>query len=126
MLEQSWALKFAEEWIASWNSHDMEKILSHYTEDFQMSSPLIVQRLGIKDGVLKSKPAVADYWKGAMAQGPPLRFELWDVLVGIDQLTIYYYSVGRKVVTETLTFNNELKVIAGSAQWSIMPKVEDE
>jgi ketosteroid isomerase-like protein len=126
MLEQNWALKFAEEWIASWNSHDLEKILSHYTEDFQMSSPLIVQRLGRKDGVLKGKPAVAEYWKEAMAQGPPLRFEVRDVLVGIDQLTIYYHSVGRKVVAETLTFNSAQKVIAGSAQWSVMSKLEDE
>jgi hypothetical protein len=126
MLEQSWALKFAKEWIASWNSHDLGKILSHYTEDFQMSSPLIVQRLGRTDGVLKGKPAVAEYWKEALAQGPPLRFELRDVLVGIDQLTIYYQSVGRKVVAETLTFNNALKVVAGSAQWSVMSKLEDE
>ena len=32
MLERSWAFEFAEEWIASWNSHDLDRILSHYTE----------------------------------------------------------------------------------------------
>ncbi len=45
MLERGWALEFAREWIESWNSHDLERILAHYTEDFEMSSPLIVERL---------------------------------------------------------------------------------
>ena len=44
-----------------------------------------------------------------------------DVLVGINQLTIYYRSVGRNVVAETLTLDGFLKVVSGSAQWSVMP-----
>ena len=120
MLERSWALEFAEEWVASWNSHDLERILSHYTEDFEMSSPLIVERLGREEGVLKGKAVVAAYWKAGLSLEPPLRFELRDVLVGINQMTIYYRSSGRKVVAETLTFDDGLKVTAGSAQWSVM------
>lgn len=120
MLERSWALQFAQEWIASWNAHDLDRILSHYTEDVEMSSPLIVERLGREDGVLKGKTAVAEYWKPSMSLRPPLRFELKDVLVGINCLTIYYHNVGRKVVAETLTFDNALKVISGASQWSVI------
>ena len=57
MLERGWALEFAREWIESWNSHDLERILAHYTADFEMSSPLIVERLGGEDGILKGKTA---------------------------------------------------------------------
>jgi hypothetical protein len=124
MLERSWALQFAQEWIASWNAHDLDRILSHYTEDFEMSSPLIVERLGREDGVLRGKTAVAEYWRPSMSLEPPLRFELEDVLVGINQLTIYYRNVGRKVVAETLTFDNALKVISGASQWSVMSSSE--
>ncbi len=120
MLERGWALEFAREWIESWNSHDLERILAHYTEDFEMSSPLIVERLGGEDGILKGKTAVAEYWKPSMSLDPPLRFELMDVLVGINQLTIYYRNVGRKVVAETLTFDSSLKAVLGSLQWSVM------
>lgn len=124
MLEQNWALQFAQAWIAAWNAHDLDKILSHYTEDFEMSSPLIIERLGCEDGVLKGKTAVAEYWRPSMSLEPPLRFELVDVLVGINQLTIYYRNVGRKVVAETLTFDDALNVISGASQWSVMSKVE--
>lgn len=40
MIDREWALEFARDWIESWNSHDMDRILSHYTDDFEMSSPL--------------------------------------------------------------------------------------
>ena len=33
---------FATEWIAAWNSGDLERIFSLYEDDFEMRSPLIV------------------------------------------------------------------------------------
>ena len=38
MIEQSFAETFAAEWIAAWNSHDLESILSHYVEDFEFGA----------------------------------------------------------------------------------------
>ena len=55
------AEKFSKEWVEAWNSHDIDKILSHYTEDFEMSSPLIVSRMEITSGTLKGKEAVRKY-----------------------------------------------------------------
>jgi ketosteroid isomerase-like protein len=31
---------FALEWVAAWNSRDLERILQHYTEDVEITSPL--------------------------------------------------------------------------------------
>src|ERR1700723_3107179 len=38
MMTSELALRFAE-WIAAWNAHDLPRILSHYADDFEMSSP---------------------------------------------------------------------------------------
>ena len=32
---------FAEHWIAAWNSHDIDAVLAHYTDDFAMTTPMI-------------------------------------------------------------------------------------
>ena len=120
MLDREWAVEFAEEWIDGWNSHDMDRILSHYSDDFRMSSPLIVARTGRADGALEGKRAVAEYWRPSLSLEPPLRFELLDVLVGVDRLTIYYRNVGRRIVAETLTFNEELLAVEGCSQWSVL------
>jgi len=120
MMDQQWAQIFAKDWIASWNAHDMERILSHYTDDFEMSSPLIVERLGLPAGKLKGKKAVGEYWRPGLSKSPPLQFELIDVFVGIEAITLYYHNVGRRMVAETLFINHLGKVTHGIAQWSIV------
>jgi hypothetical protein len=119
MIDRQWALAFATDWIESWNSHDMNRILSHYTADFEMSSPLVVERLAQPEGILKGKNVVREYWRPSLSLDPPLRFELIDVLVGVAQVTLYYRSVGRRVVAETLCIDGAGKVTRGIAQWSV-------
>ena len=38
MMENGFAERFANVWIAAWNSHDLERILAHYEDEFEMSS----------------------------------------------------------------------------------------
>jgi ketosteroid isomerase-like protein len=33
MLTEEFAQRFADQWIAAWNSHDLVSILSHYRDD---------------------------------------------------------------------------------------------
>jgi hypothetical protein len=119
MIDRQWAQAFAKDWIESWNSHDIDRILSHYTDDFELSSPLIVERLGLPEGKLKGKSAIAEYWLPSLSLRPPLQFELLDVFVGIEEITIYYNNVGRRVVAETLLINSSGKATRGIVQWSV-------
>ena len=94
MLDRTWAEEFAHEWIAAWNSHDLERVLAHYTDDFQMTSPLIAQWLGIPDGRLQGKDAIRNYWAQGLAKMPQLEFKLIDVVVGVSSLGIVFETVG--------------------------------
>ena len=93
MIDRSWAREFAAEWIAAWNAHDLERILSHYSDDFEMHSPLIIERMGVANGALKGKAPARPYWQRGLAAQPPLHFEPRDVLVGVDRMAIYYRNV---------------------------------
>ncbi len=44
---------FAQEWIDAWNSHDLDRILSHYADDFQMISPFIMQLMNEPTGMIQ-------------------------------------------------------------------------
>jgi midasin (ATPase involved in ribosome maturation) len=35
MLDKSFAEHFATDWIDSWNSHNLKRILAHYKDDFE-------------------------------------------------------------------------------------------
>ena len=119
MIDAKWATEFALEWIEAWNAHDLDRILSHYTDDFEMRSPIIAERMGVASGVLKGKEAVGAYWKPAFAASSPLKFVLHDVLLGTDSIALYYYNVTRgRMVAEILTLNDQRQVVSGSAHYA--------
>lgn len=106
MLTKHMAEEFTQEWITAWNSHDLVRILSHYSDDFTMSSPKIAAIAGEPTGKLVGKPAVAAYWEKALGLLPNLRFELIATFIGADCLTIHYHGVSGPVI-EVFFFNEQ-------------------
>ena len=58
MIDRTFAQRFATEWVDSWNSHDLERVLAHYADEFEMSSPFIVEWMGEPSGRLKGKDKI--------------------------------------------------------------------
>jgi ketosteroid isomerase-like protein len=109
ILNADFALNFAQSWIEGWNKHDIDAVLSHYADDFKMASPLIASIAGEPSGILQGKTKVRKYWKKGLAQIPDLHFELKEVLVGVDVITLYYQG-HRGMVTEVFYFDGTEKV----------------
>ncbi len=101
---------FAQEWIASWNSHDLPRILSHYADTFSITTPMIKIALGVDTGTLRGKRQVGDYWRRALEKMPDLQFELLDVLAGVNSVAVYYRSVLNKLAIEVMFFDDDNKV----------------
>lgn len=104
------AKTFAKEWIASWNSHNLEDILSHYSDDIEITTPMIKMALGSNNGTLKGKNAVANYWRKALDKLPDLHFELYEITEGVGCVALYYKSVMERKAIELMFFNDEGKV----------------
>ncbi len=118
MITASFAHHFAQQWLAAWNDHDLDRILSHYADDFEMSSPVIVQVVGEPSGALKGKPAVRAYWAKALAMFPDLKFELLTTLVGVNSITLHYQGL-RGPVAEVFHFDAFGRVKAAEAHYAI-------
>lgn len=116
-MTREFALRFAEEWIAAWNAHDLERILSHYTEDFEMSSPVIVELMGEPSGTLTGKAAVRDYWSKALARLPNLHFDLIDAYAGASSVVIHYRGP-RGPSAEAFWFDGGGKVYCAAAHYA--------
>ena len=115
-MDRTAAEHFAEEWVAAWNSHDLERILEHYQEDFEMASPLIVRLAGEPSGKLRGKPAIREYWRRALAAAPQLQFELLNVFAGVDSVVIQYRG-HRGLSAELLQFGADGKVCSAAAHY---------
>ena len=82
--------QLAENWVAAWNAHDLEAIISHYDERVELISPVAAQLLGIPDGKVSGKAALREYFQRGLEAYPELHFDLKDVLGGLNSLVLYY------------------------------------
>lgn len=117
MLTKAFADQFAAEWIQAWNGHDLDRILAHYADDFEMSSPRIPLVVGEPSGTLRGKAAVGAYWQKALALAPTLHFELVATLVGIDSITLHYRGP-RGMAAEVFFFRPDGKVAKACAYYA--------
>jgi hypothetical protein len=104
---------FAADWVAAWNAHDLERILSHYSDDIVFASPRALALTG--DGVVRGKPALRAYWATALSLAPDLRFELETAFVGVERLTLVYQRMGGRRAAETFVFGADGRVVESMA-----------
>lgn len=117
MITKEFATEFAKEWIDAWNSHDLERILSHYDREFVMSSPKISAIAQESSGVLKGKERVAAYWSKALSLLSNLEFKHLNTFVGADSVVIFYEGVSGPAA-EVFFFNEEGLVTKAAANYS--------
>ena len=117
MIEKTFAETFANDWIAAWNRRDLNHILSHYTDDFTLSSPFIMERANEPSGMLRGKKAIGGYWMKSLMLRPNLKFELRAVFTGIDSVVIVYGRMDGRVGAECFEFDATQKVCRSSAHY---------
>jgi hypothetical protein len=118
MMTREEALRFAEGWAAAWNAHDLDRILAHYSDDFEMTTPFIVELAGEPSGTLKGKGQVGAYWRRALAGIPDLRFEVLDVFAGVGSVVLYYQAVLGLLGCQVFFFDCQGKVCKAAAHYS--------
>ncbi len=117
-IESNWADAFAREWIEAWNTHDLPRILSHYTDDFEMTSPFIARMAGEKSGTLVGKHQVEAYWRAALEKLPDLQFHLVQVLASTGSVVIFYQTNFGRMAAEVLFINRTGRVYRGIAHYA--------
>jgi hypothetical protein len=83
---------FAREWVDAFNSHDLERILSHYAPDVTLTSPVAAAR-GHADGTVRGVDELRSYFAGGLASNPELRFDLKAAYGGVRSVVVHYQAV---------------------------------
>jgi len=86
--DEAW--KFANDWAAAWNAHDLDTILSHYDDAVELTSPVAAKLLSLRDGKVIGRPSLGAYFKQGLEAFPELHFHLEDVLWGLNSIVVYY------------------------------------
>lgn len=118
MLNTKDAQQFAKDWREAWNSHDLESILSHYSEDIVLTSPTAARLLNDPAGVVSGKDALRNYFAVGLKAYPNLRFELLDVTCGVSSVVVYYANQNGAKVSEFMELGPDGKVTEVIAHYS--------
>ena len=86
--DEAWEL--ANHWIAAWNSHDLDAIMTHYEDAIELTSPIAARLLGTPDGKVVGKANLRAYFQRGLEAFPELNFHLEDVLWGLNSVVLYY------------------------------------
>ncbi|MCH8622223.1 nuclear transport factor 2 family protein [Undibacterium sp. TS12] len=115
MLNDIFFQEFVGRWLTDWNSHDLERILSHYDDHFEFSSPVLARVSPASDGRLKGKEAARMYWSRGLVARPDLHFELIALLKGVNTAIIHYRGLDNKLCAEFFVFNSQGKIVISHA-----------
>lgn len=113
------AVSFAEHHIAVWNRRDPHEIVELYAENVELTSPFAEQVVGTP--VVRGRDGLREYFGRAVDANPGLRFEIVDVLRGLDGITLYMRGVGGRLVADVLVVNADGLIEKVSAHYSCSP-----
>src|SRR5579864_1814941 len=118
MTAESNAKQFAAHWIAAWNSHDLDTILSHYSPDVVLTSPVAARILNDPSGTVRGKDALRNYFKLGLEAYPNLHFDLQDVMQGLSSVVLCYINQKGTKTAEFMEFDDKERVIRVVANYS--------
>jgi SnoaL-like domain len=93
MISEKMAERICRDWINAWNDRRMEDLLSLYSDDVELTSPLVVKDLKKPIGTIKGKDEVMRYYSKGFQLYPGLQYELLQSFAGVDSILIYYRGV---------------------------------
>jgi predicted ester cyclase len=113
------AKEFAREWVAAWNAHDLDRIMSHYAARVELTSPVVGKVIGDASGKVQGKDALRDYFRKGLDLFPSLRFTLLEVMQGLSSLVLCYENQRGTRTGEFMEFDQDGKVIRVVANYSV-------
>ncbi len=111
------AAAFADEWIAAWNAHDLNRILALYADDVMLVSPRVRDILGDPSGKVRGKAALSRYFSQGLARLPDLHFTLLGSYAGLESVVVNFRANYGHDVSELMVFDSEGRVREVRAHW---------
>lgn len=114
--DEAWNL--ANHWVAAWNAHDLDLIMTHFEDAVELTSPVAAQLLGTPDGKVIGKANLRAYFQRGLTAYPELHFRLEDVLSGVNSVVLCYINQKGTRTAEFMELSANGKVARVVANYS--------
>jgi ketosteroid isomerase-like protein len=82
--------KIALKWFEAFNHHDLEKLLSLYSDTAQHFSPKLKIRMPETQGLIKGKQPLREWWQDSFNRLPTLNYEVIKLTADDEQVFMEY------------------------------------
>ena len=114
--EEAW--KLGNDWVAAWNAHDLDAIMTHYDDAVELTSPVVARLLEIPSGRVVGKANLRAYFQRGLEAFPELHFRLEQVLYGLNSVVLYYTNHKGTWTAEFMELTADGKVVRVVANYN--------
>ena len=82
--------KIALKWFEAFNTHDLEKLLSLYSDTAKHYSPKLKTRKPETNGLVTGKDALREWWEDAFERLPTLNYTVTTLTANKDRVFMEY------------------------------------
>ena len=79
------------DWIEAWNTHDLERIMSHYADEVEFTAQTVIARWGKADGKLIGKEELRLHFDKGLALAPDIHFTVEKILWAPNGYAVLYH-----------------------------------
>ena len=113
-------------WVAAWNSHSVERIVSHYSQDAVLVTETAVTRWNRPDGRLRGKDDLRRHFAAGLKRAPQLRFKLNDILWAPGGYAVLYERENGNSVVDAMTVDEQGLITHATAYYKHDPDMEQQ
>lgn len=99
------AVAYVNHHVEVWNKHNLDEIMKLYATNAELTSPFADQVVG--SSLVRGHDQLQEYFGTALQRNPDLQFEVVDILLSVNSVTIYMRSLQGRMVAEVLFFDND-------------------
>jgi ketosteroid isomerase-like protein len=109
-LTEARARELADEWVAAWNEHDLDAIMSLYSPAVVFQTPTIIDSMGIADGRVEGLEDLREHFARGLRRLPDLRFDLEKVYTGVCAIAMTYRWADGTPVCELHEYDDQERI----------------
>jgi SnoaL-like domain len=98
--------RHADAWLAAWNAHDLDAIMSCYSEDVDFIASTVMQRWGRADGRLRGKAELRRHFETGLELAPQLNFTEESFLSSPAGYALLYQRENNNRVLDVVELNS--------------------
>lgn len=83
-MDHVYASSFVDSWVGAWSTSEVDRILSHFADDPQFTSPIAARQLADTGDVLGGKDGLRFNWHLGLDRIPDFHFTGREIFIGVD------------------------------------------